>query len=91
MYAPSMAVEAWRGKLWEPGTHAPQGQRIRVRRGALEGRFGFGRWAAAIGLAALAILSAAGGYGAAAESNREGLFVVAFAAGLVVGGRLWFR
>jgi len=90
MDAASMAGEAWQEEFGEPCTHASERERIRVRRGASEG-FGFARWAVAIGLAALAILFARAGYSAAAESNREGLFGVAFVVGLGVGSLLWFR
>jgi len=91
MYAARMAAEAWQGELWEPGTLAAARRRIQVRRGGSEGGFGFARWAVAIGLAALAIFLARAGYSVAAESNREGVFGVAFGVGLVVGGLLWFR
>ena len=90
MYAARMAAEAWQGELWEPGTLAADRRRMRIRRGGSEG-FGFGPWAIAIGFAALAIFLAWMGYSVAAESNREGVFGVAYAVGLVVGYRLAFR
>ena len=91
MYASSMAAEAWQGEVWEPSRHAPERLRIRTRRGGSEGRFGFARWAVAIGLVALAIFLARAGYSDATESNREGVFGVAVVVGLVVGGLLWSR
>lgn len=90
MDAVSMAAGAWQAELWEPDAHAPARRRIRVRRSGSEG-FGFGPWAIAIGFAALAIFLAWMGYSIAAESNREGVFAVAFGVGLVVGYRLAFR
>lgn len=90
MYAAGMAAEAWQGEVREQGRHAPERLRIRARRRGLEGRFGFAGWAVAIGLAVLAIFVARAGYSDATESNREGVFGVAFAVGLVVGGLLWF-
>jgi len=91
MYAACMAAEAWQEELREPGTLAADRWRIRGRRGGSQGGSGFGLWAVAIGLAALAIFSARARYSVAAESNLEGVFGVAFGVGLVVGGLLWFR
>ncbi len=91
MYAARMATEAWQGEARERGRLAADRRRIRVRRGGSEGGSGFARWAVAIGLAALASFLARAGYSDAAESNREGVFGVAFGVGLIVGGLLWFR
>lgn len=91
MYAAGMAAQARYGAMWEPGAITADGRRVRVRRGASEGRFAFARWAVAICLAALAIFLAWDGYKTAAGSNREGVFGVAFGVGLVVFGLVWFR